>query len=64
MVPIVLLLTSGEQETRRVSFAVELLHAQKTEHVLVVQDMSVDSVETEVEQDCSSETQQVLSEFV
>ena len=51
------LLTCRQIETRRVSFAIELHHAQETEH-LAVQGVSVVSVETEVERDCSSETQQ------
>ncbi|MCO5578707.1 hypothetical protein L7F22_032552 [Adiantum nelumboides] len=50
-------LTCEEQETRQVSFVDELQYAQETEH-LAVQDVSVNSAETEVEQACSSETQQ------
>ena len=54
----IMLLTCGARETRRVSFAVDLEHAQETEH-LAMQDMSVDSAAVaEVERDCFSETQQ------
>lgn len=56
-------LTCHWRETRCVSFASELHYAPETEHA-VVQDMSVDSAAAEVEQDCSSESQQVSSNFV
>ena len=57
------LLTCSQRETRRVSFDIDLHHAQETEHP-AVQDMSVHSAETELERKCSSKTQQGLSQSV
>ncbi|MCO5577948.1 hypothetical protein L7F22_031785 [Adiantum nelumboides] len=56
-------LTCVGQETRGVSFVDELQDAHEIEH-LAMQDMSVGSIEKEVQQQCSSKTQQVSLEFV
>ena len=61
-------LTCHRRETRRVSFASDLHHAQDIEHI-AMQEMPGDStteteLEAQVERQCSSETQQASSEFV